>query len=230
MDEARAEKITVLIVEDEPIFRDAIEGYVRLRRDVFCLVGATDNQEQAIAYVEEYVPDILLLDLVLHRQTDAGVEIIKAIRYISPSTKIIVLTAHSENHDVFPAIQAGATSYILKENLPGSGIADLILDVYQGNTPMDALIARRLLAYFQQELDGITGVGGGRHSHITPREQEVLELIVDRMSNREIAEALVISEKTVKTHVSNLLAKLHVSSRGDLRLLVMADQQFRASH
>lgn len=218
------EPISVLVVEDHLILREAVIGQIRLKPDCFDLIGVTDTVAGAVALVEEHVPDLLLLDLVLHHKKTAGVEVIRVVRDTSPHTKIIVLTGFTDNDFVFPAIQAGAVSYMLKENLPSTGLADLLLDVYQGNPRMDPQIAGRILAYLQGDSDVAFPAQVGWRDQVTRREREVLALIVRGKSNKEIAEALVISEKTVKTHVSNLLSKLHVSSRRDLRLLAMADQ------
>jgi NarL family two-component system response regulator LiaR len=221
MSEEQQDRITVLIVEDHPMFRDALRGYIEIRSDAFQLVGETDNASEALALVEETVPDVVLLDLELRHDTEAGLEAIREIRAVSPETKVIVLTAHRENELVFPAIKAGAVAYLLKENVHGKDVADIIHQVHEGQPPLDPDIAQKLWSYFQ----GIIPTEGEPlpyQEKLTRREQEVLELIVQRKTNREIADALVISVKTVKTHVSNMLHKLHLSNRTELRMYAVA--------
>jgi NarL family two-component system response regulator LiaR len=220
MSDEQTEGISVLIVEDHPIFRDALRGYIEIQGNVFQLVGEADNAKDAVALVEETVPNVVLLDLELQRDIEAGLQAISDIRATSPETNVVVLTAHRENEFVFPAIKAGAVAYLLKENVNGQDVATIIQQVHEGNPPLDPDIAQKLWAYFQGVLH--EGEMPSYQEKLTPREQEVLELIVNHKTNKEIAEALVISEKTVKTHVSNMLHKLHLSNRTELRMYAVA--------
>jgi len=154
------------------------------------------------------------------RDIEAGLQAISDIRATSPETNVVVLTAHGENEFVFPAIKAGAVAYLLKENVNGQDVATIIQQVHEGNPPLDPDIAQKLWGYFQGVLH--EGETPSYQEKLTPREQEVLELIVNHKTNKEIAEALVISEKTVKTHVSNMLHKLHLSNRTELRMYAVA--------
>lgn len=115
-----------MIVEDHPIYLEALRGYVEIRSDTFQLVGCTDNIREAIAIVERTVPSIVLLDLELHGDKNAGIQGIRQIRMTSPTTKVVVLTAHHEYEVIFPAIQAGAVTYLLKDNVRGPDIADIL--------------------------------------------------------------------------------------------------------
>jgi NarL family two-component system response regulator LiaR len=221
MSEEQQDRITVLIVEDHPMFRDALRGYIEIHSDTCQLVGETDNVNDAMTLVEEQAPDVVLLDLELQHDMDAGLEAIGEIRATSPETKVIVLTAHRESELVFPAIKAGAVAYLLKENVHGKDVASIIQQVHKGQPPLDPDIAQQLWSYFQ----GVISTGRQPlpyQERLTQREQEVLELIVRRKTNKEIAEALVISVKTVKTHVSNMLHKLHLSNRTELRMYAVA--------
>lgn len=208
-------RISVLIVEDSPIYREALEGYLKAMPELFEVVGWADRHEQTLSLIEQHVPDILLLDLILNRDRRAGIEIIPEARQISPNTKIVVLTAHFEDELIFEAIRAGAMTYLLKDKVTGDQLNEILSRVQDGDPPMDAEIARRLYQFFQAP---------GNHfdqasppSKLTEREREVLALVAEGKRNREIAETLIIAEKTVKTHVSNILSKLHLSNRTELK-------------
>lgn len=223
MTEHAQNPITVLIIEDHPIYQDALRGYIEIQSKYFALVCCTDNPQTALSVVAESVPDVALVDLELHRDPQAGIRVIAEIRDTSPETKVVVLTAHHENELVFPAIQAGAVAYLLKDNVRGPEVANIIRQVHAGMPPMDPDIAQKLWDYFQGRLSLEHDLPIGLPT-LTGREQEVLGLIVEQKSNKEIAQALVISEKTVKTHVSNMLQKLHLSNRTELRLVALTTQ------
>lgn len=217
MIDSKQDRITILMVEDHPIYLEALRGYVEIRDDIFQLVGCADDIDEAIALVEQHVPNIVLLDLELHGNSHAGIEGIRQIRTTSPSTKVVVLTAHREYELIFPAIQAGAVTYLLKDNVRGPDIVSILQEVQDGNPRMDPQIAKILWAYFQQPATSLDQKWSYQE-HLTGRESDVLRQIVDGKSNKEIAEELVISEKTVKTHVSNILQKLHLANRTELRM------------
>jgi NarL family two-component system response regulator LiaR len=206
-------RISVLIVEDAPIYREALEGYLRIKKEQIELVGWADEQETALKLVGQHVPDVVLLDLVLRRDRRAGIEIIRQVRRTSPSTQIVVLTAYFDDDMIFDAIRAGAVTYLLKDNVSGDQLSNIVTHVRDGEPPMDPQIARRLYRFFQSPDAGVESPS----ALLTPREMEVLEWVAEAKSNREIAEILVISEKTVKTHVSNILKKLHLSNRTELQ-------------
>lgn len=217
MNEEQPDRISVMIIEDHPIYREALRGNIEINEDVFHLVGCTDDVREAIAVVERTVPNVVLLDLELHKDTRAGIQAIQSIQATSPMTKVVVLTAHHENELVFPAIQAGAVTYLLKENVKGPDLSDILQKVHAGDPPVDPHIAKKLWAYFQEPEDAMDQLRPFQEK-LTGREREVLQLIVETKSNREIADVLVVSEKTVKTHVSNILHKLHLSNRTELRM------------
>lgn len=207
------ERISTLIVEDEPIFRDGLKGYLMARQDVIELVGETDDAGEALRMVEEKLPQVALVDLVLHKDRQAGPKLIGDIAATSPQTRILVLTAHFEDDLLFPAIKSGAVGYLLKDNFRGEELVRVIRDVMRGDPPVDPWIAKRLITYFREGGLGPEGSGLLPGDRLSRREEEVLKLIAAGKTNKEIAASLVISEKTVKTHVSNILQKLHVSSR-----------------
>ncbi len=206
-------RISILIVEDAPIYREALEGYLETRQDLFEVIGWTDLPDVAVSLVEQHVPDIILLDLVLHRDQNAGIRVIHEVRRISPTTQIVVLTHRFEDNIVFNAIRAGATTYLVKDNVTSDELITALIRVRDGDPPMDPQIARRLYEFFQSPDAG----PDPSSPPLTRREWEVLELVAEGMRNREIAEKLVITEKTVKTHVSNILSKLHLSNRTELQ-------------
>jgi NarL family two-component system response regulator LiaR len=221
-------RVSVLIVEDSPIYREALEGNLEAQSDLFNVVGWADQREGAISLVEKHVPDIVLLDLVLFRDRWAGIEVITEVRRISPSTQVVVLTAYFDDDLIFDAIRAGAVTYLLKDNVTGDQLAHILTSVRDGEPPMDIEIARRLYSFFQSP-DAGSGQAAAM-SQLTEREREVLALVSDGKRNREIAEELVISEKTVKAHVSNILSKLHLSNRTELKWWYERQRVTRSNH
>ena len=197
------DKIGVLIVDDHAVVRQGLRSLLELQEDIEVLGEAADGLE-AVDQTSRILPDVVLMDLVMP-EID-GIEATRRIRAVSPSTQVIVLTSFSEDEQVFSAIKAGALSYLLKNVSP----ADLIKAVqatYRGEAQLHPVIAKKLM----EEVSV-----GARHStskELTERELGVLQLIARGQSNREIGEELVISEKTVKTHVSNMLSKLHLADR-----------------
>ncbi len=209
----RNRRVSVLIVEDAPIYREALEGNLKTRQEQFDVVGWADRRETAVALVEQHVPDVVLLDLVLFRDRFAGIEVIRDVRRISPSTQVVVLTAHLDDELIFNAIRAGAVTYLLKDNVHSDQLANILIRVRDGEPPMDPQIAHRLYRFFQSPDAGFEQSA----SPLTRRETEVLALVAEGKSNQKIADDLVIAVKTVKTHVSNILSKLHLSNRTELK-------------
>ena len=217
--------ISVLIVEDHPIFREAMREHLETRPDRFRVVGDVATRQDALRLVSELVPDIVLLDLGLPEKTEdgleEGLEAIREIHATSPSTQVVVLTAYPRTDVVFRAIQAGATTYLLKAHVTGQEVIESLLRVHAGDPPVDPEIARKFLAIFQDpQLVVADHTPLGR---LTRRELDVLRLIADRKTNDEIAKILVISPYTVKKHVSNILSKLQLRNRIELMLYYRAN-------
>jgi NarL family two-component system response regulator LiaR len=168
------------------------------------VVGEAANGLEAVEQTSHLLPDVVLMDLIMP-QVD-GIEATRRIRTVSPSTQIIVLTSFGEDDKVFAAIKAGALSYLLK-NVSPNDLVKAVQAAYRGETQLHPEIAKKLM----DELS----LGPRRQTpeELTERELEVLRLIARGQSNREIARELIISEKTVKTHVSNILSKLHLADR-----------------
>jgi len=198
-------KISVLIVDDHEIVRQGLRTYLELL-DEIDVVGESQNGLEAVAEVRQYQPDVVLMDLVMPEMD--GIEATRQIGAISPTTKVIVLTSFTEDDKVFPAIKAGAVGYLLKDVSP-SELAQAIEAVHRGETQLHPDIQRKLISQFTSpKVEPMANP-----DVLTPRELEVLQLIAQGKSNRDIAQALIISEKTVKTHVSNILSKLHLDGR-----------------
>jgi len=204
-------RISVLIVEDHPIYREALIGYLETRPNQFDIVGDVARREEVLPLVKEYVPDIVLLDLALPEETEQGLQAIQEIREASPSTKIVVLTQFRDNNVVFRSIQAGAAAYLLKDHVYGKDVIDNLLRVNAGERPLDPEIAQKLFDLVQHP--PITAPGAMPLDKLTERELQVLELIAAGKSNHEIAQELIISYNTVKKHVSNILSKLELQNR-----------------
>lgn len=198
-----SDKISIVLVDDHAIVRQGLRTYLELQPDIEVVGEASDGNE-AVAIVRDVLPDIVLMDLVMPNSD--GVEATRAITAMAPSTRVIVLTSFSEDEKVFASIKAGAQGYLMKDVLP-QDLVRAIRTVYRGEAQLDPEIARKLMHEFTNPQPT-----SPRHD-LTDRELEVLGLIAHGKTNKDIAEELVLSEKTVKTHVSNILQKLHLSDR-----------------
>jgi NarL family two-component system response regulator LiaR len=210
--EPDTDRITVFVVDDHDVVRKGLRFYLSARPEIEILGEAGDAQS-AIDAVAEHVPDVVLMDLVLPLQPrtepsdQGGVQATRRIRQVSPHTQVVVLTSFAQDELIFSAIKAGALSYLLKD-ADAETVLDAIQAASRGEATLHPRIARRLMAE-------VTAPKQTRDpaSELTAREMEVLKLIAQGMSNAEIADKLVITERTVKAHVSNLLGKLHLSDR-----------------
>jgi NarL family two-component system response regulator LiaR len=205
------EPIAVLIADDHPFVRHGLRTFLETLEDVE-VVGEAGNGAEAVEQAARLVPDVVLMDLVMPELD--GVEATRRIRTESPSTKVIVLTSFDADDQVFPAIKAGAAGYLLKDVRPAE-LADAVRKASRG----EALLAPSVAAKLMQEVAGDRSPAAG----LTERELEVLRLIARGLSNKMIARELVVSEKTVKTHVSNILAKLHLTDRTQAALYAVRE-------
>ena len=197
--------ITLLIVDDHQIVRWGIRTFLATQADI-AVVGEAASGEEALQGVADLAPDVVLMDLVLPGMN--GVEATRRLKQISPHTQVIVLTSYHEDEHLFPAIQAGALSYLLKD-VGTSELADAVRKAAHGEAMLHPSVAARLV----QQLRDPPRESSPASLLLSPRENEVLRLIADGWSNTAIAERLVISEYTVKNHVSNILSKLHLADR-----------------
>ena len=205
--------ISVLIVDDHPIALDALSGYLETAGDIQ-VIGSTGDGEEAVALVQEQVPDVVLMDLVLDGSEIDGIAATRFITDVSPSTQVLAISAYDQDKYVFSALQAGAMGYVLKTASSGE-ILDAIRSVARRQPFLDRRIYEKLRHFLEQVGEGTLSPEPG--PHLTPREQEVLDRLAEGLSNQEIADRLFISIKTVKTHVSNILQKLHLSDRAQAR-------------
>ena len=200
-----SQPITLLIVDDHQLVRWGIRTFLATQSDM-AVLGEAASGEEALHLAAELAPDVALMDLVMPGLD--GVETTRRFKQISPRTQIIILTSYHEDEHIFPAIRAGALSYVLKD-IGTTELADAVRKAARGEAVMHPHVAARLV----QELQATLSRNPSPPPLLSEREQGVLRLIAEGQSNTEIAERLVISENTVKSHVSNILSKLHLADR-----------------
>ncbi|MEU7031852.1 response regulator transcription factor [Streptomyces sp. NPDC046275] len=198
--------IRVLLVDDHQVVRRGLRTFLEVQEDIEVVGEAADGAE-GVARAEELRPDVVLMDVKMPG-TD-GIEALRKLRELANPARVLIVTSFTEQRTVVPALRAGANGYVYKDIDPDA-LACAIRSVYAGHVLLQPEVADALLS--QDEQSG-QAAGTGRGSTLTEREREVLGLIADGRSNREIARALVLSEKTVKTHVSNILMKLDLADR-----------------
>ncbi|GHE88268.1 response regulator transcription factor [Streptomyces griseoluteus] len=198
-----AEPIRVLLVDDHQVVRRGLRTFLEVQDDIEVVGEAADGAE-GVARAEELRPAVILMD-VLMPGTD-GIEALRRLRELGNPARVLIVTSFTERRTVVPALRAGAAGYVYKDVDPDA-LAAAIRSVHAGHILLQPEVADALLT--QEEANS----GQGRGGSLTEREREVLGLIADGRSNREIARALVLSEKTVKTHVSNILMKLDLADR-----------------
>ncbi len=196
--------IRVLVVDDHVVVRKGIHALLATEPDVE-VVGEAENGREAVAEAERLQPDVILMDLVMPEMD--GIEAIRRITTRQPEARILVLTSFAADDKVLPAIKAGALGYLLKDSGPEE-LVGAIHQVQRGESSLHPAIARKLLQELSRPSDRPPAP-----EPLTGREVEVLQLVARGRSNREIAEELTISEATARTHVSNILSKLHLASR-----------------
>jgi len=201
-----SDRIAVLIVDDHPVVRQGLRTLLELQDDLEIAGEAADGAE-AVELVRGRPPDVVLMDLVMPGLD--GIDATRAIRATSPATRVIVLTSFAEDDKIFPAIKAGAAGYLLKDARTQE-LADAIRRVHAGEALLHPKVAARLM----QEVSGGQAAEASTAAELlTERELDVLRLLARGLSNKLIARELFVAEKTVKTHVSNILAKLHLTDR-----------------
>ena len=198
--------ITLILVDDHEVVRQGVRAFLGTQADL-SVVGEAASGEEAVHLAEQLIPDVILMDLVMPGQID-GVEATRRVKNSSPRTQIVVLTSYHEDEHIFPAIRAGAISYVLKE-IGSEELGEVVRKAANGEAVLHPRVAARLI----QEVRGARDVEPNPFTELSDREMEVLRLIANGFPNAQIAEQLVISEKTVKGHVSNILGKLHLADR-----------------
>jgi len=206
--------IRVLIADDHAIVRKGIRALLSTETDIQVIGEASDGAE-AIAQTKALNPDVILMDLVMPKVD--GIEATRQITANQPRARILVLTSFAADDKVFPAIKAGALGYLLKDSGPDE-LVQAIHQVHRGEPSLEPSIARKVLTELSQPPKiPLTP------EPLTEREVGVLRLVAQGHSNREIAEQLVITEMTVRTHVSNILSKLHLASRTQAALYALRE-------
>jgi DNA-binding NarL/FixJ family response regulator len=198
-----ADVIGVLVVDDHAVVREGLRTFLELQ-DGIAVVGEAGDGEEAVRQAEALRPDVVLMDLVMPRLD--GVGAMRELRVRLPATRVIVLTSFAEDERLLPAIQAGAAGYLLKNVAPAE-LARAVRAAHAGDALLDPHVAARLVEALAQP------AGEEPPDRLTTREQQVLGLIARGFSNKRIARELGIAEKTVKTHVGHVLAKLGVADR-----------------
>ena len=200
-----ADPITVLLVDDHSVVRLGLKAYFQTLKDIL-VIGEASTGEEAVQFVLRQPPDVVLMDLIMPGMD--GVEATRQVKKASPITQVIVLTSYHEDEHIFPAVRAGALSYVLKDIDPDE-LANAIRRAHAGEAVLNPRVATRVI----KELGSRRTETPNPFKELTDREMDVIRLIAAGKNNQEIAETLVISEKTVKTHITNILTKLHLSDR-----------------
>jgi NarL family two-component system response regulator LiaR len=204
-------EIRVLIVDDHQVVRQGLRTFLELQPDII-VVGEADDGQVAVEMAQQLQPDVVLMDLVMPRLD--GISATRQVKALESDVKVIALTSFTEDDKVFPAIQAGASSYLLKDVSPEE-LVEAIRAAHQGEARLHPDITRKLMEQVAQQSKTIHQ---GLPEELTGRELEVVQLVAQGRNNHEIAQALVISEKTVKSHISNMLSKLHLDDRTQLAI------------
>ena len=203
--EKMSDPITVLLVDDHEMVRRGVRDFLETQGDI-TVVAEAGSGEEAVRLAAEHAPDVALMDLIMPGMD--GVEATRRLTTRSPRTSVVMLTSYHDDEHVFPAIRAGALSYVLKEIGPGD-LAEAVRKAAAGEAVLHPRVAARVV----RELHGARRDEPNAFRELSDRELEVLKLIADGLSNAEIAGRLYVSEKTVKSHVSNILGKLHLADR-----------------
>jgi DNA-binding NarL/FixJ family response regulator len=216
------EPIRTLIVDDHALFRRGLEMVLGAESDIE-LVGEASDGSEAVQRAAEFLPDVVLMDIRMPRST--GIEACRAMKDAAPSTKIVILTNSDEEEDLFEAIRAGASGYLLKD-IPLDEVAGTVRAVHGGQSLINPSMAAKLLAEFASlaRRDAEDRAEQVPAPKLTEREMQVLKLIARGMNNRDIAGELYISENTVKNHVRNILEKLQIHSRMEAVMVAVRDK------
>jgi len=208
------ENIRVLIADDHPLIREGLRGLLAAEPGLE-LVGEAADGSEAVEKTALLRPDVILLDLLM--PVKSGIEAIIEIKENDPEARILVLTSFADDEQVFPALRSGALGYLLKDSSP-QDLLRAIRSVYRGESSLHPTIARRLVQQFSQP-----AVDSSPENPLTQREVEVLKLVAQGLSNQNIADELVVSERTVGKHVGNILEKLHLANRTQAALYALRE-------
>jgi NarL family two-component system response regulator LiaR len=206
-----SDPITIMLIDDHAVVRQGLIAYLSTQPG-FRVVGEAGSGQEAMQLASALVPDVALMDLVMPGMD--GVEATREVKMISPRTQVVVLTSYHDDEHIFPALRAGALSYILKD-VTMEEVAEAVRAAARGEPTLHPRVAARVI----QEVQGARQDQANPFTELTEREMDVLRHIANGQSNAQIAEELVISEYTVKGHVSNILSKLHLADRTQAAVL-----------
>jgi DNA-binding NarL/FixJ family response regulator len=214
--------IRALIVDDHALFRRGLEMVLAAEDDIE-LVGEASDGAEAVEKAAESLPDVVLMDIRMPKSS--GIEACRAMKEAAPSSKIVMLTISDEEEDLFEAIRAGASGYLLKD-IPLDEVAEVVRAVYGGQSLINPSMAGKLLTEFATlaKRDDEERAQQVPAPKLTDREMQVLKLVARGMNNRDIAKELFISENTVKNHVRNILEKLQIHSRMEAVMIAVREK------
>ncbi|HZQ37831.1 MAG TPA: response regulator transcription factor [Dehalococcoidia bacterium] len=207
--------IRVVIVDDHAVVREGLRTYLDLSDEIE-VVGEARNGREAIDRARQLKPDVMLMDLLMPEMD--GIAATRGVKEVSPETNVIVLTSFTDDEHIMPALRAGATGYLLKD-VSANDLVRAIEGANKGQAQLHPDVARKLMEQVSQPAARQEPPGAA----LTPRELEVLRLIASGMSNKEIARELVLNERTVKGHVSNILSKLGLADRTQAALYAVRE-------
>ena len=207
-----SKNIRILIVDDHPVVRHGLRGMLNIKPGLE-VVGEAEDGDEAISQARTLEPDVILLDLILPRKD--GLAVIEELKQEAHQAYILVLTSLTEDEKLIAALDAGAQGCLLKDSSP-TELVRAVRDVYEGELALHPAIARKLLSSSEQPSETQT-----YYDSLTKREVEILQLLAQGLSNRQIAESMVISEQTVRSHVTHILEKLGLANRTQAALYAL---------
>jgi NarL family two-component system response regulator LiaR len=207
-----SEEIRILIADDHAVVREGLRALIETEPGM-TLVGEAADGVEAVQKWQTLKPDVTLMDLIMPRKS--GIDAIREIKEQDPKARILVITSFAEDESVFPAIKAGAQGYLLKDASPRE-LLRAIRDIHQGQPSMHPTIARKLMREIQRSSELPPA-----EEPLTEREVEVLGLVAQGFTNQEVADRLFVSERTVRSHVSNVLSKLYLANRTQAALYAL---------
>ena len=221
-DSPTSDPIRALIVDDHALFRRGLEMVLAAEDDIE-LVGEASDGTEAVEKAGEALPDVVLMDIRMPKSS--GIEACRAMKEVAPSSKIVMLTISDEEEDLFEAIRAGASGYLLKD-IPLDEVAEVVRAVFGGQSLINPSMAGKLLTEFATlaKRDDEERAQQVPAPKLTDREMQVLKLVARGMNNRDIAKELFISENTVKNHVRNILEKLQIHSRMEAVMIAVREK------
>jgi DNA-binding NarL/FixJ family response regulator len=206
-----ADEIRIIVADDHPLFRGGVINSLAAAPDI-SVVGEAESGDEALALSRELLPDVLLLDIVMPGKS--GITTVGEMAAACPATRVVILTVSEREDDLLAALKAGASGYVLK-GISARELVDVVRMVAQGEVYVSPVLAAHLL----RELSHPRPEGADPLAELTEREREMLRLVMEGLTNREIGERLHLAEKTVKHYMTNILGKLHVRSRVEAALI-----------